>query len=734
MIGLAAYAAGIAAGLGPGLLATGAGAALGIGLPRGRRWLALVFVVGSLSGIVTRRVDQGRCTVRLEPGPFTGRIDVVIPAAPGRIGSAIVPSGQCRGSVPFRNQSADTLWAGWEGSVHGSWRRMDGRWRAPDGLLAVTDAGTGPGSPGPAAAVRNRILRSIGRLFGTRAGMIEALVLGSRGTIAPDLQKAFARSGLVHLLSISGFHVGLIWAWVHLVLGLAGVRARSPIAAVLVLGYIAFIGLPAPAVRAGLLAIIGAGSRYRQRNPSPGPLFAACAWVVLVVDPWALFDLGAWLSVGSLWGAATAVRWSDQAIGTGAGWRMIAGSIGATVATAPMTAWWLGTVALAGIALNPIAIPLAAAAVPAVLASLLLEPLVPAIAASLAAGGGGLLGALEALARRGAEVPGGALSFEPGAGPAALASVAIAAAVMIFGGRATAREAGRRAAWGLAIGLASVLLWRIRPVGDGAHGLALHFLDVGQGDAALVETAAGHWVLIDAGPSDDRSDAGLRVVVPFLEQHGVHRLEAVVLSHGHRDHYGGLIAVLKAIEVGRVFEPADVVPDSHYLALLDVVADQGVPWIPARSGTTFAVDEVRFAAVHPDTTWSGWGLDLNEDSAVLVVESGRFRALFAGDAGLVAEQRLTGMVPRVDLLKVGHHGSRTATGAPWLARLSPSAAIVSVGQQNRYGHPAPETMARLEAAGIPVWRTDREGTVTVRVEEGRMLVRGRHGAATYLLR
>ena len=330
-------------------------------------------------------------------------------------------------------------------------------------------------------------------------------------------------------------------------------------------------------------------------------------------------------------------------------------------------------------------------------------------------------------------MPGAALSFEPGPVPAGLAGLVIMAAMVVFGGRATAREAARRAAWGVAIGLAGLLVWGLGPVGDGAPGLALHFLDVGQGDAALVETAAGHWVLIDAGPSDDHSDAGLRVVIPFLERRGVHRLEAVVLSHGHRDHFGGLAAVLRTIEVGRVFEPAEAVPDAHYLALLDAVADQGVPWIPVRAGTTFTVDEVRFSAVHPDTAWAGWGLDLNEDSAVLVVESGRFRALFAGDAGLVAEARIGAVVPWVDLLKVGHHGSRWATGSAWLARLEPSAAIVSVGQ-NRYGHPAPETMGRLEAAGVPVWRTDREGTVTVRIADGRMMIRGRHESAAYPLR
>lgn len=708
---------------------------LGVVLLRGRwRWAAAVVVVGAAGGASAKLVDRGRCAARLESGAIEAAVRVVVPAAPGRIGSLELLGQHCRGPVAFRAAGTDTLWAGWRGTVGGTWRRFDDPWRAADGLISIRRAAGHAGSAGPVGSIRNGILRAIGRLYGPRSGMIEALVLGSRGTIAPDLQQAFGRSGLVHLLSISGFHVGLIWAWVYLVLGLARVRRRGPIAAVLVVAYVGFIGFPAPAVRAAWLACLSAASRFRQRHPSPGPLFALCAWVVLLFDPWALFDLGAWLSVGSLWGATAAVRWSDRALGEGAGWRMISGSVGATLATAPATAWALGTVALAGIGLNPVAIPLAAAAVPAVLASLLAWPIAPSVAGSVAAGGGALLGLLESLARAGAALPGAALTFDPGPGPAVLALGAIVAAVMVFGGGATAREAGRRAAWVVGVAMAGLLLVDLAPIGDDGPGLALHFLDVGQGDAALIRTAADHWVLVDGGPSDERTDAGLRVIIPFLARHGIRRLEAVILSHGHRDHYGGLAAVLEAVEVGRVFEPGEPVDDPHYLSLLDALADRAIPWIPVRRGTRFAVDDVRFTAIHPDTAWAEWGTDLNEDSAVLLVERGSFRALFMGDAGIEAETHIGARIPAVDLLKVGHHGSRTASGAEWLATTRPTAAVVSVGRVNRYGHPTPEALGRLGNAAAAIWRTDQDGTISVRVEGTRMLVHGAHRDAEYQLK
>jgi competence protein ComEC len=134
--------------------------------------------------------------------------------------------------------------------------------------------------------------------------------------------------------------------------------------------------------------------------------------------------------------------------------------------------------------------------------------------------------------------------------------------------------------------------------------------------------------------------------------------------------------------------------------------------------------------LHPDTTWAGWGDDVNNDSVVLRLKYGHFEALFAGDAGFPAEARMRGSVGRADLLKVGHHGSRTSSSEPWLEEVHPSVAIVSTGP-NRYGHPSAEALGRLERAGAAVWRTDREGTITVDVGPSQMRVQGRQGEVVY---
>ena len=411
---------------------------------------------------------------------------------------------------------------------------------------------------------------------------------------------------------------------------------------------------------------------------------------------------------------------------------MVSSSLGATLATAPITAAALGTVALAGLGLNLIAIPLAAVVVPAVVASLLVGMAAPSAAAPLAAGAGVGLGLLQELARWGAAIPGGHVVVA--AGPAsALPWALMLVAVLWIIARTTRAEAGRRVAWTCVVAVWAWLAFtlgpglRVRP--DEGSGLTLHFLDVGQGDAAVIRTPGGHWLLVDAGPRTPTSDAGRSVVVPFLRRHGVGLLDIVVVSHAHADHLGGVPSVLDRIPAREVAEPGLATPDPLYAGFLAQLEEQDEPWIPARRGDQFEIDSVRFRVLHPDTLWSEWGLDLNENSVVLLVEYHGFRAVLSGDAGLPAESLLAGTVGRVDLLKVGHHGSRGATGAAWLRELQPKEAVISVGE-NRYGHPAPEALARLAASGAEVWRTDRDGTIEVRTDGRTMTIRSRRGVVT----
>ena len=696
---------------------------------------AAALALGLLGGRLANQRDKASCAARWPEGEIAVGLRAEEPVDSGGTKTSASPVGAgCTGALTVRWPRTFEAPAGTVLEAKGRWRPRAGRFGRPSGVLVVSAVGRVRYDGGPADRLRTILHGTAIRLYGRRAPLVDALVVGRWAEVPPEIVDDFAGAGLVHLLSISGFHLGLLVAWVFSLLRLLGVgRERAALgAAAFAVSYAGFLGWPAPAARAAALTALVAVERFRQRQPEATALLATTALAVLLFDPWAVLELGAWLSVAALWGAMTFSRWSDRRLSRGPLLRMLSSSLGATLATAPITAAALGTVALAGLGLNLVAIPLAALAVPAVVASLLLGMASTSVAAPLAAGAGVGLGLLQELARWGAAIPGGHLVVAASAA-SAIPWTAILVAVLWTIRRTTRAEAVRRVAWfgvisvwgWLAVGLGSGL--RGRP--DEGSGLTLHFLDVGQGDAALIRTPGGHWVLVDAGPKTPSSDAGRSVVVPFLRRHGVRSLDVVVVSHAHADHLGGVPSVLDRIPAGEVLEPALSVPDPLYSGFLAQLDEQGEPWIPARRGDRFEIDSVRFRVLHPDTLWADWGLDLNENSVVLLVEYRGFRAVLAGDAGLPAESLLAGRVGQVDLLKVGHHGSRGATGAAWLRELRPEEAVISVGE-NRYGHPSPEALARLAASGAEVWRTDQDGTIEVGTDGRTMTIRSRRGVVT----
>lgn len=696
-------------------------------------WLAMAGLLGVLAALTARWRADATCAARLPASRLALELRLLEPVGPdGGLARAAPRGAHCVGDVLARWPPQGALAAGTFVRAEGSWLPDSSRWRPPGGLLRVERARVVGNGPTPADALREAAARASETLYGVRAPLVDALVIGRRSAMDRDLRDAFAASGLVHLLSISGFHVGLLAAWV--VLAARALRAPRGLAFLLGAGlataYVAFLGWQAPAVRAVALLWVLALLRTRQRAAEPNALLAVTALVVLLADPWAVTDLGAWLSVLSLWGAVRVARWAAARGGAGWGWQAAASSVGATLATAPLTAAALGAVAPVGILLNFVAIPAAALAVPGVIASLLLAPVSSALAGALAAGAGLGLHALEVLAQAGAALPYGHVVVPAGlasAWPWILALIALCWATPRHHGLGLATE---RLAWASAAVLWGVLLLpAVRGAAGREGGLALHFLDVGQGDAAVILSPGGRAVVVDVGPRTERFDAGRRVVVPFLQRHGVRRVEALVISHGHADHVGGAPALLQRLPVSVAVEPEAPISEAAYFDFLEALGASQARWVAGRPGVEFELDSVRFRVLHPDTSWGGWSADVNDDSVVLLVEYAGFRAVLAGDAGIGAEEALRSRIGPVDLLKVGHHGSRTSSGATWLSELSPRLAIVSVGA-NSYGHPAREVLDRLGAHHASIWRTDREGTISVVTDGRQVRVTGRRRAMT----
>ena len=679
--------------------------------------LGVAAVAGLLWGAAARRDREATCAGYWGRGTGEGgRVATVaatvrlldpVGEAGGVVEAQVMP-GPCNGVLRLRWLEGVPARGGTAWVVAGKWLGSADR-----GVLVVRRARSLTARAVGRGAVRDRIAARSAALFGSRAPLVDALVIGRRTELDRAVQERYVRSGLAHLLSISGLHVGFLAAWLGVLLARLplGRVARFAASAALVGGYVGLLGFPAPATRSALMLGLDGLARLRQRRVAPRGVIAVAALVVLAGDPWALRSVGAWLSVV----AVAAVIWAARATaGSRPAVRVLAGGAAATLTTAPITAYAFGTVAPIGVVANLVAIPLAGLAVPGLMLALLASWVCPPAAPPLAAGAGLLLALVDVVAAFAARVPGGHVVMPAGWPAAVLWSGVAALAWWLW--HAPRRPWVRAARLALAAGLGPWALLLLDPPRGRDGVLTVHFLDVGQGDAAVLRTPAGRWIVIDGGPRLPGSDAGRRVVVPFLRRRGAERVTVLVASHADADHLGGVPALIDALPTDVVLEPGEPVGRPLYLEFLAAVQGSGARWLPARAGDRLELDGVVLDVLSPDTAWIARPAETNEHSVVLRVGFGRTRLLFPGDAGFPVEQRLLDRIGPVALLKVGHHGSRTATSEAWLDRLRPACAVISVGARNRYGHPTPEVLARLLRRGIAVHRTDRAGTITFAID------------------
>jgi competence protein ComEC len=264
---------------------------------------------------------------------------------------------------------------------------------------------------------------------------------------------------------------------------------------------------------------------------------------------------------------------------------------------------------------------------------------------------------------------------------------------------------GRRAAVLVAVVALALVGWRLRPEHSlpAPTGLRITFLDVGQGDAALVQVPEGA-VLVDEGPPEAH-------VADQLESFGVHRLAAAVLTHPQRDHVGGAADVIDDLRVGFLLDPGIPAPSADERAAREAASRRRVRLVLARAGEAFRLGRLRIRVLWPDGPGAP-GEDPNQHAIVLLVSYGSIDALLTADAE--SDVTLPLHLPPVELLKVAHHGSADAGLGDLLARLHPRVAVISVGAHNDYGHPSAATIATLSRfAGLALYRTDEDGRVTI---------------------
>ncbi|MDQ6690776.1 MAG: DNA internalization-related competence protein ComEC/Rec2 [Gemmatimonadota bacterium] len=568
------------------------------------------------------------------------------------------------------------------------------------------------------ARVRLRAGRSIDKTFGEDAPIARALLIADQHQIPAEMRDRYASAGLVHMLSISGLHVAVIAAAMELLFQVARMPRRTALlGAFIATGiYVAVIGAPPPALRSAAMLGVAMASRLAQRPTSPWAAWAIGAFVPLFAARTVL-DVGYQLSVlgmcalvaaGSLWRKHLARHLSGWKARVG---RELVTSLVACAVTAPLVAWVFGRVSVIAPLSNLIAAPVITFAQPVLFLALLLAPF-GSLGRFIAQAVHPLLFAFDWIAWSAASVPGAAITVTTALVTALLAACAAGALVIACVSRYPSRPA--------IAGVASLaLMVVIPPVEFGrTKGVELHVLDVGQGDAVLLRTDAGRWLLFDAGPAWNGSDAGRRVVLPYVLRRGG-SLESFVLSHPHNDHVGGAASVLAAMHPHTYWDAAFAGGAEAYINSLAIARKAGIDWRRVRPGDSIRVDGVTLEFLAPDSAWTVGLKDPNLASTIALVRYGMVRFLLVGDAERVEEDWLlthysTGL--RAQVLKVGHHGSSTSSSDEFLAAVRPSLAVISVGAGNKYGHPSGDVIHALARVGAEILRTDELGTIVVRTD------------------
>ena len=547
------------------------------------------------------------------------------------------------------------------------------------------------------------------------AGVLVALALGDQRAIAESDWALFNATAVSHLLSISGAHVTLFATWIAL--AVFAIWRRSPrlvsrmpaqlasaiVAAVVAIAYAALSGFAVPAQRTCYMLVTAALALMLRRSLSPWLILSWALVVVLVIDPWAVLAVGFWFSFMAV---AMLMYVTVGRVGERPWWHtLLLTQAAVTIGLAPLSIALFQQVSLVGPVANAIAIPL----ITMLVVPLTLVWLIVPIDALLMVAHQLILWLTLGLQwLMTLPTPLWSQHMPPwwAVGLALLGSLVLLAPL------------GWPHRW---LGLLwCVPLFAITPPRPLDGEFELTVLDIGQGTAAVVQTAH-HTLVYDTGPRwTDASDAGSRLIAPYLRAAGSSHIHGLIVSHLDIDHSGGAKSLLKSVPVDwmltSVFAEADIVKTAN---------ERGVKALGCAAGQSWIWDGVRFDVLHPDVdNYAEARLKTNDRSCVVKISTPRFSALLTADveamseADIIERYTATPSMLKSDVLLMPHHGSLTSSTPEFIEAVTPKLALINAGYRNRFGHPRESVLARYTERNIPVMRTDWHGAITLNSVDG----------------
>ena len=693
-------------------------------------------LIGIVSGLPT--INLSDRSVR-----FAFDVEQVVTAAaivPGRLSLAWYTTW--RGSKPKDDEPLPALHAGERWQLTVRLRRPHGNanphgfdleaWMLENGLRATgyvrKDDGNRRGDAlsgrfiDRVDALRERIRERILHALEDRpyAGVIVALTIGDQRAVAQDQWQLYNRTGVSHLLSISGLHVTLFativgglayWLWrcsQWLTTRLPARKASALLGALAAFGYVLLAGFEVPAQRTLYMLSVGAIGLWIGR---PGTAYTVLLWalfVVLLLDPWAVLAAGFWLSFGAVALLMYVSVGRLEPDGRGH-WLPAAGRAqwAITVGMIPLMLALFQQVSLIAPLANAFAIPLVSMIVVPMALTWLLVPWDVILI------GAHQLFAWVVLALEWLNALPAAVWVQHAPSPWMVVAGAIGVLLLL-------------APRGLHIRLLGTVwllpLFVVLPLRPEHGALWLEFLDVGQGLAVVVRTRS-HTLLYDTGPRfNDLADAGNRVIGPYLRAHGIRELDAMIVTHVDADHSGGALSLLQTVPVDWL---TSSMPEDNRIVVARSNANKF--HTPCHAGQIWDWDGVRFEVLHPRReSYFNPKLKSNDRGCVLKITSAHGAVLLTADIEARSEAELLAYQADAlssDVMLVPHHGSKTSSTAAFIAAVRPKLAVATAGYRNRLGHPRPEVLARYKEMGIRLLRSDHDGAIEVRFDGGEAKIR-----------
>jgi len=600
----------------------------------------------------------------------------------------------------------------------------------------------GPGAGWNAwwAQARSRFAGAIeSRLPALPATVLEGVLWGDRGNLPAALRQEFADTGTVHVLTTAGLHLGIMAALVAGLLGQTPLprTARAGLVVAAAWAYAALAGLHIPTLRAATMLTAGIIAFESGRARTASAVLSAAAFAVTLPHPLALLSPSFSMSFACVAGIALlsptlatlgiregawGPRWLAELVRTG---------LSVQIALAPLQALYFNAFTPYAVAANLVVVPMVGIVMATGTLYAAAALAMPALAWPLSNLTWWCLLFIIGAVERFASLPGAHIDLPPPS-HAFLACYWVALGAFAWAVHAQIRPR-RLAVCGAAVALLLALIY-CAPGIAAAFDRRLHLdaIDVGQADCLLVRAPGMHAMLVDGGGKLERAGGGViaqpigdriatRTVLPFLLRHWVLHLDAVVLTHPHGDHAGGLPVILAREHVASIWDSAQLYEGPAYQRALDVVRRRAIPWHRAIRGESFDLGpQTHVRILAPELPLiTGTSSDINNNSVVLRVEFGRTAILLTGDAQSEAEARLLSHGPadlRADILKVGHHGSAYSSTPAFLAAVHPTIAVISCGRHNVFGHPSRRTLDALRAAGAALYRTDTDGGISIQTD------------------